>query len=243
MSRFGLLVLTLLGCLSPPQADELIFSTHYIKPFAWQENNQLRGMAVDMAREMIKDMGGEQAIQVLPFARGLRNVKTGAKQVMFVVAKTPDRESCMQWVGPIISNDVYFYKLKSSAFKLEQLADLADLTISVGRGNSDHSYLLKLGLGRLIPAGNQKASLQMLRMGRVDVSPMGEMVIQGMAEDANINPDDFERTNLKLYESELYFAFSSDVPAATVLRWQQAFARLKDSGKYQKITRAYLVEQ
>lgn len=242
MARFGLVLLMSLCCLSRLQADPLVFSTHYIKPFAWQENNQLRGLAVDIAREMILDMGGEQKIQILPFTRGLQNVKTGANRVMFVVAKTRDRESCMQWVGPIISNDVYFYKLKSSALKVERLADLADLTISVGRGNSDHSYMLKLGLGRLIPAGNQKASLQMLRMGRVDVSPMGEMVMQGMAEDANIDPDDFERTNLKLYESELYFAFSSDVSAATILKWQQAFEHLKRSGKYQQITDAYLAK-
>jgi polar amino acid transport system substrate-binding protein len=115
------------------------------------------------------------------------------------------------------------------------LEDLWNIkSIGVGRGVADETFLRAKGFNNLVTLNNQKQLLQMLNTERIDVAPMGELVMPEMAKTAGIDSDNFERTTIKLYDSKVNLAFSNDVPDNIVLKWQQALDTLKASGKHQE---------
>jgi polar amino acid transport system substrate-binding protein len=92
----------------------------------------------------------------------------------------------------------------------------------------------------LYPTNNQLVTLQMLALGRVDVTPMSELVMPDMASQAGIDLAQIERTDIKLYDSVLYLAFSNDVAKEQVEVWQRALDKLKSNGQYQAIKNRFL---
>ena len=223
------------------QASNITFLTHFIRPFTYQENGEFKGFAVELVKEMMKITQYPRHFQMYPFKRALAVVQNNPDYALFIVAKRPDRENTLKWVGPLISNGVYFYKKKTASIKIHNLDDARNARlIGVGRGNSDHKYLHSLGFNNLHPTNNQMQSVQMLITDRVTLIPIGEMVMPEMAKHANIDPMLIERTEVKLYETELYLVFSKNIADDRIEQWQQALDQLKMSGKYQEIFNKYI---
>jgi polar amino acid transport system substrate-binding protein len=131
-------------------------------------------------------------------------------------------------VGPIISNDVYFYKLTKNYFILNTLSDLKKLEhIGVGRGNASETLLIKEGFTNLYTVNNERNAILMLASGRVDVVPIGEMVINEMIKQADIDKTIIEKTNIKLTESVLYIGFSKNISDNEIKKWQEIFDIVK----------------
>ncbi len=223
------------------QAKELTFLTHFIKPFTYQENGQVKGFAVDLVREMMKLQGQPQEFEVYPFKRGLRTVQNTPGHAFFIVARRAEREGTVKWVGPLISSGVYFYKKKGVQINADSLEGIrGKYSVVVQRGNADHYFLQEKGFTKLNITNNQKLSLQMLDKGRVDLTPISELVMPELAKEAGIDINNIQRTDLKLYDSTLYLVFSKNTADATVAQWQQALDSLKASGKYQALCDKYL---
>jgi polar amino acid transport system substrate-binding protein len=236
------ILLGVLGSLHPVHADDITFGTHFIKPFTWEEDGELKGFAVDVVKAMMNIMDIPEQFTMLPFARGLKDVQTQPNRAFFIVPRRPEREDTVKWVGPLVTNGVYFYKKKGSSVHIESLEDLRSLKrIGVGRGNADETFLQSKGFTNLYSTTNQKQSLQMLVRGRIDVTPMGELVMPEMAKDAGIDMNEIERTDLKLYDSVVYLVFSKNVSDDIVSQWQQALDTLKDSGVYQEMYQKYIL--
>ncbi|NDV28181.1 ABC transporter substrate-binding protein [Desulfovibrio sp. JC010] len=222
----------------------LSFYTHFIKPFAYEEEGRICGFAVEVVREMMKLTGQSCEIEMLPFARGLKLVQSFPEKAFFIVAKRPERLGSVKWVGPLVTSGVYFYKAKGKQFEADSLEEMKQLeSVCVGRGNADHTYLESLGFENLVPVNNQMVSLQLLVKGRVDVTPVSEMVMPAMAQQAGIDVSKIESTGVKLYDSELFLVFSKETPEWTVAKWQAALDELKRNGTYRGIYSKYILQQ
>ena len=244
-----MLVLILTLALMPPpvfaQADGHIrFITHSLHPFSYQQNDQLTGFSVELVKGMAQISGMQANIELLPFNRAFQNLKTQPQTALFVIAKRPERENDMKWVGPIITSGVYFYQKRNSGLTLKELTDLKRVSkIGVVQGNADHTYLETNEFSNLSTDKSQIQSLKMLNHGRVDVAPMSELVMPFLAKAANIDVNTIEKTPIKLYDSTLYIAFSNDTNDETVAQWQHAFDQLKASGHYQTLYQRYFASQ
>jgi len=233
--------LCLLANVNMAQATEIEFMTHFMRPFTWQEEGQHKGFAVDIVREMMKSMNHPENFTMYPFLRGLKIVQAEPNRAFFIAARRPEREGTVKWVGPLVTNGVYFYKKKGSAVKVDSLEDLWNLdSIGVGVGLADDTFLQSKGFTNLFRVGNQKQLVQMLAAGRIDATPIGELVAREMALDAEIDPNEIERTGIKLYDSVVYLAFSKNVTDKVVSQWQQALDDLKTSGKYEEIYQKHI---
>ena len=221
------------------QTTELL--THNIKPFSYQENGQIKGFAVDVVNAIQLKVGVSLPMKIYPFKRGLMRVQKTNNSALFIVARRPERENTVKWVGPLVSSNVYLYKNQNSSLKINTLADAKKVTrIAVGSGNADHVYLKNLGFDNLFPTNNQKQSLQMLYLSRIDLTPISEMVMGETLKEANINITEFERTNVMLYASTLYLAFSINTSDEEITTWQAALDTMKESGEYQIIYDKYI---
>jgi len=226
----------------PVWAKELSFVTHPLSPFVYQDNGKLAGVAVDLVRLMMKENNYQPSFVLMPFPRVLRLIQTHTDMAGFIVARTPEREDTVKWVGPLISSGVYLYKRKGHAISQATLSELnGKYTIGVAKSNADHAYLTKLNFETIYPVSHQLQTLKMLLRGRVDLIPVSELVLPAMAEKADIDISGIERTSIKLYDSVLYLAFSSNVDQAEIANWQLALDKLKVTGKYQRVIDRYIL--
>ncbi|WP_051333324.1 substrate-binding periplasmic protein [Aliagarivorans marinus] len=190
----------------PAMAEPLVMLTHYLKPFSYQEHGRRQGLAVEQVEALVERMGVAVEYRVVPFARGLRMVQTQSNTALFIVARRPEREDTVKWVGPLISSGVYFYQRRGRDLKLASLEQLREQSLSIGVqiGNADHHFLLEQGFSDLHLSNNQRQCMEMLYRGRIDLAPISEHVIGAMAEDAGISETEFENTGLKLYQLDVY---------------------------------------
>jgi polar amino acid transport system substrate-binding protein len=238
------LLFTILLCVNISEAKKITFLTHAIKPFSYMENNVIKGFAVDIVKEMMRVQKSPEAFEIYPFIRGLRMVQNSPNLAFFIVARTASREETVKWVGPLITSGVYFYKVKGDPIKANSLENTKNrYQIAVQRGNADHTFLRDKGFTKLTTTNNQLQSLKMLYKGRVDLTPVSELVMPEIAKQAGIDINNIERTDIKLYDSTLYIVFSKDTPDETVAQWQQVLDALKISGRYQDIYNKYLASK
>jgi polar amino acid transport system substrate-binding protein len=222
------------------EAEQIKFLAHPLNPLVFEKESKVVGIASDLVMTLIMNNNQLEDISLVPFSRGMAIVNSQPNHALFAVARTKKREKNYKWVGPLITSGVYLYKLKSNSVKVSNLTAIKDqYSISVGRGNVDHIYLDKLGFSKLYPVNRQIQSLQMLVLGRVDLTPMSELVMPELAKIANIDINIIESTRVKLYDSKLYIAFSKDTDDKIILKWQKTLDELKASNVYQRIIDKY----
>ena len=85
-------------------------------PYQYEENNQLKGIAVDLLVLMLDRAGssqGRQAIKLYPWARGYSILQSRENTILFSTTRIPERENLFKWVGPIFQNATFLIAKKS----------------------------------------------------------------------------------------------------------------------------------
>ncbi|WP_077338253.1 substrate-binding periplasmic protein [Pseudocolwellia agarivorans] len=219
-------------------SQNITFLTHQIEPFSYLEDGEIKGVTTDIIKEMMKITQYNQEIKIFPFARGLWTVQNKPNYAMYIVARRPEREDTVKWVGPLISSGVYFYKRKGSSINPSNLDEIKQsFSVGVHLGNADHNFLKAQNIKNIIPTTKPFYAIKMLVNDRVDLVPMSELTVYGIAEKEKNN---IERTNVKLYNSDVYLAFSKETPNNIITNWQNALDEIKSTGVYGKIYQKYL---
>lgn len=222
-------------------AQNIKFLTHYLKPLSYQQDENIQGFAVDVVKAMMVLQQHSEEMELYPFPRALDIVQSESQYAFFPVARRPEREETVKWVGPLVTSEVYFYKKRGNPINPQSLQDVKDrYIVGVQLSNADHQYLKMENFPRILATDNQARAIKMLERGRIDLIPISEMVLPEMAKAAGVNLNDIERTDVKLYSSSLYLIFSIDTPDSVIAQWQQALHTLKASGQYQQIYQLYL---
>lgn len=236
-------LLILLFFSLPSYSQGFKFITHELKPFTWKNDKSgaMQGIVYEICEETIMRMGYKNPeIKVLPFVRALKAVQKEKNCVVFHIARNLERENTMKWVGPIISTGVYFYKNKNTKYKAETIEDFKKLkNIGVGRANASHKLLINQGFKNLYDLTNEIQAVQMLESNRVDAVPVGELVLNDLAEKAVIDISKLEKTKVKLTESVLYIGFSKNISDTEIQNWQNAFESVMRE-KYEILYKKYI---
>jgi polar amino acid transport system substrate-binding protein len=82
-------------------------------PFNYEEGGAPRGLGTEVLQAIAADAGLELHIVFLPWQRALREVEQKPDTLIFTLARTPERETRYEWIGPFAPRKVYFWKLKA----------------------------------------------------------------------------------------------------------------------------------
>ena len=74
-------------------ADELRVATFNYPPFQYEEQGEVKGIAVDIVRELFKRLNQPIKIDFYPFPRAVKNLRTGESDVVFTFYHKKERES------------------------------------------------------------------------------------------------------------------------------------------------------
>ncbi|MGI9331884.1 MAG: substrate-binding periplasmic protein [Gammaproteobacteria bacterium] len=231
-------------------AQEITFLTHNIAEQTTMDasgelrgvkGKGLRGYLVELVRElMIRTNYHPRVFVEVPFARGLKMVQTEPSYALFNISRTAEREGTVKWVGPTYESATYFYKRAGSDIEIASIEDAKRVSaIGVQNKAGNDTELTALGFTNLVRAKTQGHILKMMTLGRVDLVPIGENVVETLTQQMDIDPELIEKTPVKLWPTIGYIAFSKTTPDATVAKWQTALDELRNSSRHEELIQEY----
>ncbi len=166
----------------------------------------------------------------------------GADIVFEIMDRTPIREHLFQWVGPIGTNDTYFYLKQGSEITINSIEDAMNLDAiaTVSSWFSDQ-YLRELGFTNLVAFDEPGAGVDELMSGNVDAFVCSAITISDILL-ANGYAFSDVAPEFVLMSSDFYISFSKNTDEATVDQWQQAFDAMQADGTYDAIYERWFQE-
>jgi polar amino acid transport system substrate-binding protein len=204
-------------------------------PANYLENGQLKGLSVDIVREILQRLNIPAKIQVVPWARGYTLALTQSNVALFSTTRLPQREKLFKWVGPLYHQTWGFYARRDSGITITSLEKAKTVTrIGTYLKDAKEQYLMARGFRNLISTNKNLSNIRHLMDGTIDLWVSSDFNMPYLARRAGINPD-----RLKLVfpfkKVQNYIAFSNQSPDALVDLWQQTLIELKHDGTYDRL--------
>lgn len=226
----------------PAAANEsLTVVTEDWPPLNYSEDGQIKGFATEVFRLVMKEMKVDYSIVVLPGNRGVNVLNKGPRVLFYSFLKTPERKDLYKWIGPFGNETIYFYKVKGSPLKIDNLEDAKKVHSVCSRdAGMVFSFLKESGFKNLDVGTNATSIYVKAIKGRCDLA-IGEPAggVDYWLKKSGFSPDLLERTSVKISDSPLYFAASKDIPDDEVLQWQKALDKVLATKEYEKLYRTY----
>ena len=165
---------------------ELRFGLYNWPPFSFVEERENRGIDVDLAREIAREIGITFSIRTCPFKRCLTEMAEGQLDLMSGIARTPEREAYMNYAPSAYSAvNVVFIVRAGDELRLRRYEDLSDLRI--GQVVKAHYFDRFNDDGNLekLEVPHEKLLPKMLHIGRIDtfvshdITAAHEILVQG----------------------------------------------------------------
>ena len=204
-------------------------------PANYLENGRLKGLSVDIVREILGRVKMPDNIQTVPWARGYTLALTQPNVALFSTTRLPHREKLFKWVGPLYSQTWGFYARKDSPITISSL-EQARAVARIGTYHKDakEQYLLANGFRNLVSTNKNLSNIRHLMDGSIDLWVSSDFNMPNLAQQAGINPDRLKLV-LPFKRVQNYIAFSNQSSDSLVSLWQQTLDELKNDGTYDRL--------
>jgi polar amino acid transport system substrate-binding protein len=241
--RKPLLVIALLAMRLHCFPDEgVLIVTEEWAPYNYAQNGGVTGLSTEIVEGIMRILGERYPIELLPSMRAKALLDTRPKTILYSLFRTPEREQKYRWVGPILEEGIYFYKLRESLLSARTLDDIKRVNlIACRRAGVIHDLLVERGFSNLDESGtDSKQVYSKLLAKRCDLAISDtDIGIKYLFASMGKSPDVLERIDYPFFTSKLYIGFSKDFPDDEFARWEDAFAKLKQSGELARIIEKY----
>lgn len=176
-------------------------------------------------------------LNLYPWARAYDMALNEPNVLIYLVARTPEREAKFQWVGEFMQIRYHLYKLRYRAdIQVRSLDAARNYTIGVMRDDLRHQYLQQQGFTRLVISAQTTENFAQLLKRKVDMVPLSDAGAEAQCRIAQIDCADLEKVlPLDSLTTGLYMAYSLGTPPALVERTQAAFKQLKTNGTVHRL--------
>lgn len=225
------LVLLLCG---PATAQPLKLLTEEYPPYNFSAGDGLTGASVEQADLIMKSLGMEYSIELLPWARAIALAESQPSTCVFTTGIDDDRSPRFKWVIPLLVDRMVMLKKAGSPVNPLDLEDARRFTVGTQREDFSSSYLSNNNFTKIDLAANMEATLKKLLGGRIDLMMTSEKTFETMrAEGQQVE------AALTL-DGKLYgFACNPTIPDATIAAMQAELDRLIRDGTQDRIFQKY----
>ncbi|MGM9513675.1 substrate-binding periplasmic protein [Roseateles sp. DB2] len=226
------------GVLATPQSAVQVVAVTEPTSYAYMEQGQLRGNSVAFVEQSLRRAGLQPyQLMLVPWARAYDMALKEPDVLIYLLARTPEREPLFEWVGELLRLRYNLYGLKAREdLHLHSMSDARGLRVAVVRDDVRHQRLKALGFTRLVVSSDIMETLRQLRRGQVDLVPMGA---RDLAENCRLMAMDCTQFRLLLPLPELdvsaYMAFSRGTSAAKIEALRKAYESLRREGQLQRL--------
>jgi polar amino acid transport system substrate-binding protein len=225
-----------LGHSNEIRADPLNIYTEIAPPNQIKlPNGELGGRTVEVVREIQRRVKNTDPIQEVPWARGYRELERSRNTLLFVVARTGERNALFQWVGPITETAYTLYVKADSTVVLNNLEDAKRLkSIGVYRSDARDQMLTAAGFTNLDRTNDASTNAKKLMADRIDAFAASSVSIDGLLAAVGV-PRESVREGLVFSRVQTWLAFSKDTPSNVVATWAGALDAMKKDKTFERM--------
>lgn len=201
--------------------------------FSYLQNGKVAGPASEVVEATLRRAGlTDYRLALYPWARAYDMAQQEANVLIYLIARTPARETLFKWAGEIMRIDYPVYKLRERKDIVAADLDAArNYSIGVVRDDVRQQYLQAQGFTKLVVSAHNADNFKKLLNQQVALVPMPERDAMQLCADANV---DFARLEvvftIDALASGLYMAYSLSTADEIVARTRTAFNSLKAEG-------------
>jgi polar amino acid transport system substrate-binding protein len=233
LQRIALLVVASFVHLCPlvwAGGNTFTYLTEEAPPQNYLEKGELKGLAVDLLKEMWKKLGmAPKKIQVLPWSEGYHKALTTPNTVLFSMTRLEEREKLFKWVGPIRTPRFGLVARASDNIKLQGIKDAAKYRIGTVKDDASEVLLLTRDVVKqdtLNRSPDLKTAMDRLRTGKIDIIAYGEESVWSYIKLQKWNEREFEKVSSISGASDFY-AFNKETPDEVIRKFQEALIAVK----------------
>lgn len=225
------------------------FYSHF-PPYEYKgDDGQPTGFSMEVFQAIAKQANITVSIKLLPWKRGVNEVKSAPNRVIFTATRNETREHNYKWVGPITGRHINLYKLITSKFNLdistvsneEALSDIKNKQYKIGvvSGDAIEQELKERGYATSITPIPNKLVEKFFRE-RHPLLARTALSLEFSIKKLNRNFSEVEKVAILNDKYSYYFMFNKDTPDTTIDQFQKALNVIKVNGVYQKIKDKWL---
>jgi len=249
-ARMGALLAFLVLPLPAP-ALEISALTEALPPLNYEVDGRVVGFSSELLDLMAKESGITVNKQVLPWARAYELVTRQGNTLIYSTARTPERETQFQWVGPISARRILLYKLADRTdISIKTLDDARHYRVGVVRESAAAKGLIQQGF---VINGPQDALGPGLDLGPHDESNMKKFIARRFdllvsldwaaaynAKNAGLGPDDYQAVWVLDENLSYWYGLNLATDPDVARRLNAALQKLKNDGQYLQLKQKYL---
>lgn len=202
--------------------------------FTWLSAGRVSGPASEVVAATMQRAGfTDYRAGIYPWARAYDMALQEPNVLIFMIARTPQREDKFKWAGEFMRIDYHLYKLRTDTeVVVRTLQDAKAYSVGVLRGDVREQYLQSQGFKRLVVSAQNGDNFRKLLHRQVQLVPMPERDVQQQCEESHI---DCATMLEKVYTLDglstgLFMAYGRATPDEVVTRTRAAFEKLKADG-------------
>jgi polar amino acid transport system substrate-binding protein len=239
-------LLLLCGLVSPGAAAQtLIRAVTETTPWTYVRDGKPAGSATEIVEMTLRRAGLEHKVSIYPWARSYDMALHEPNVLIFMIARTAEREQQFKWAGEFMEIQYHLFKLRDRKDVLvTALADAERYAIGVIRDDVRHQYLQKKGHVRLVVSAESMDNFRKFLNGQVDLVALTENDARSLCAQSRIDCTRLEKVHtLNELSAKLYMAYSATTLDSIVDRTRAAFDKVKAEGglkllqKDQSVTR------
>lgn len=165
-------------------AEPLQLLTEAYPPYSYQENGDLRGIAVDLMKAVMADAGIEYDMKIQPWARAYGLALNTPGHCVFSTVHTPERDKLFEWVEPLFSTEQYLVRKTGSNVKPASLEDAKSYLVGTQLGDYTEGLLKQAGFSRVDLTSEIDLTIKKLLAGRIDLMPMAASMVTDLQKKA-----------------------------------------------------------
>ena len=201
--------------------------------FSYLQNGKVAGPASEVVEATLKRAGlNDYRLALYPWARAYDIAQQEPNVLIYLIARTPARETLFKWTGEIMRVEFPVYKLRERTdIVVPDLQTAKNYSIGVMRDDLRHEYLKAQGFTKLVVSAQNADNFKKLVNQQVQLVPMPERDAIQFCEDAKIDFARLEQVfTLDALTTGLYMAYSQSTSDDIVARTRTAFNSLKAEG-------------
>jgi polar amino acid transport system substrate-binding protein len=245
---------TLLICLAgmavgPPTAlgeetREVRLAAFNYPPFYWEENGAVRGLGVDLLREVFGRMHIKTRLTLYPLKRALEYTRAGRSDGIMILIRTPEREAYLDYTDPVMTVKGLIWSRvgrAGGAVDFERLEDLREYkvgaTLGYSYGPKFDAILKTMDVERV---ASDFLNFKKLLAGRIDIFPGNEIVAGWLFKRHEEFQGKFVHSDRSFIEWTLHMGVSRKSPLVLEIpRINRLLADIKADGFLEKRIRHY----
>lgn len=213
---------------------KLTIYTEEFPPYNFNnESDQLVGINIDIVKRMCEIAKIKCQFQLLPWKRAYNLVLQNKHSGIVSLAKTQQREDKFHWIGPLVSSQTFFYKLKTSKhIVMNDISEAKNYSLGIIRGDIYEVLVKKLGFmnnQNLLTFSDSESFMRLFFKNRIDLFIGSDLTVDHQIKPFGYTRDDIVKLK-QIHVDELkgnYIGFNKSVPAQTIERLIKAYNTLK----------------